>query len=316
MRKIIVQKTKRKTWEDLGIKDDFLFGKVMRNPRLCKKMLERILGIEIDHIEFPDIQKTLDFDFDAKSVRLDVYVKDEKGTVYNVEMQALNKDDLRKRSRYYQAMIDQDLMEKGADYETLAQSYIIFICDFDLFGEGRYVYTFENRCLENPELSLQDGTTKIFLNAKGKIGDISPELKAFLDYIRKGEVGKDEFVKELDSEVTKAKENHKWRIEYMKLYLIRQDARREGLREGKEEGLKEGLKEGWKAGHEEGELFKLISLVRKMTARGNTSEEIAELFEEDLCLVQEIIKEIQEDPHADDNEVCLRLRKKMHEKEE
>ena len=128
--------TQRKKWEDLEIKDDFIFGKVMRNPKLCKKMLERILNIEIDHIEFPEIQKTLDYAFDAKSVRLDVYVKDGKGTVFNVEMQALNKDDLRKRSRYYQVMIDQGLLEKGEDYETLAQSYVIFICDFDLFGEG------------------------------------------------------------------------------------------------------------------------------------------------------------------------------------
>lgn len=231
-----MHETKRKKWEDLEIKDDFLFGKVMRNPALCKKMLERILNIEIDHIEYPDIQKTLDFDFDAKSIRLDVYVKDEKGTVFNVEMQALNKDDLRKRTRYYQAMIDLDLMEKGADYVTLEKSYINFICDFDLFGEERYIYTFENRCLENYELPLEDGTTKIFLNARGKIGEISSELKAFLDYVGKGIVGRDDFVNALDSEVTKAKENHKWRWEYMKLFLLQQDAKREGREEGRAEG--------------------------------------------------------------------------------
>ena len=127
-----MQGTQRKKWEDLEIKDDFLFGKVMRNPKLCIQMLERILNIEIDHIDFPDIQKTLDFDFDAKSIRLDVYAKDEKGTVFNVEMQALNKDDLRKRSRYYQAMIDLDLMEKApimkALHRVLSSLSAILIC--------------------------------------------------------------------------------------------------------------------------------------------------------------------------------------------
>lgn len=39
-------------WEDLGISNDFLFGKVMQNPRLCQELLQRILpDLKIDHIE-------------------------------------------------------------------------------------------------------------------------------------------------------------------------------------------------------------------------------------------------------------------------
>ncbi len=37
-------------WENLKIYNDFMFAKVMRNPELCKGMLERLLGITIDHI--------------------------------------------------------------------------------------------------------------------------------------------------------------------------------------------------------------------------------------------------------------------------
>ena len=66
-------------WEDLGISNDFLFGKVMQNPELCKELLQRILpDLKIDHIEYPELQKNIKQDIDAKSVRLDVYVKDEK----------------------------------------------------------------------------------------------------------------------------------------------------------------------------------------------------------------------------------------------
>jgi len=60
-------------WEDIGISNDFLFGKIMRNPELCKELLERILpDIEIDHVEYPETQKTIRPDVDAKSVRLDI----------------------------------------------------------------------------------------------------------------------------------------------------------------------------------------------------------------------------------------------------
>ena len=47
-------------WEQIGIANDFLFGKIMRNPGLCKKLLERILPeLEIDRIEYPELQKTI-----------------------------------------------------------------------------------------------------------------------------------------------------------------------------------------------------------------------------------------------------------------
>ena len=72
-------------WEELGISNDFLFGKIMRDPELCKELLQRILpNEEIDHVEYPELQKTINLDADARSVRLDVYIKDGKGTVYDV----------------------------------------------------------------------------------------------------------------------------------------------------------------------------------------------------------------------------------------
>lgn len=110
-------------WEELDITNDFLFGKVMRNPEICKKMLETILGIEIDHIEYPEEQKIIDIASAAKSVRLDVYVKDSENTVYNIEMQTSTSPDLPKRSRYYQGMIDLELIEKGRRYRELNRSY-------------------------------------------------------------------------------------------------------------------------------------------------------------------------------------------------
>ena len=50
------------------------------------------------------------------------------------------------------------------------------IMPFDLFGLGKYVYTFEEVCREYPELSLNDGAKRIFINTHGKnTEDVSPE---------------------------------------------------------------------------------------------------------------------------------------------
>ncbi len=219
-------------WEDLSISNDFLFGKVMQDAELCKELLQRILPeLDIDHVEYPELQKTIKEDFEAKGVRLDAYVNDGKSTVYDIEMQAVTSKYLPRRTRYYQSMIDLQLVDKGQDYDTLNDSYIIFICLSDLFGKGRYRYSFENICKEDTEVMLNDGAKKIFLNADGKKGDISEELKAFLDYVA-GRPSEDAFVKKLESAVEKAKKNRKWRREYMTL-LMRD---RENQKIGKEIG--------------------------------------------------------------------------------
>ncbi len=69
------------------------------------------------------------------------------------------------------------------NYKDLKRSFVIFVCTFDLFGEGRHIYTFENRCIQNTELGLGDDTTKIILNTKGTMDDVSPEMKRLLDYM-------------------------------------------------------------------------------------------------------------------------------------
>lgn len=102
-----------KAYEELELKDDFMFSVIMRNPKYVKPFLETILGIKIAKIEYPDSQKSIDVSAGSNGIRLDVYVEDDKHTVFNLEMQTTGKRDLPKRMRYYQGMIDLNILEKG-----------------------------------------------------------------------------------------------------------------------------------------------------------------------------------------------------------
>lgn len=167
----------------------------MQDPELCQELLNRILpDLEIDHIEYPQLQKNIEPDMDAHGVRLDVYVKDNNDTVYDIEIQVNDTKELPKRSRYYQSMIDLQLIDKGQHYKCLNRSYVIFICPFDTFGAGRHIYTFENICKEDTSILLNDDAIKIFLNAKGTLDDVSEELKAFLDYVAGKTTSTDSYV--------------------------------------------------------------------------------------------------------------------------
>ena len=234
----MTKKTNIKNFEELEFKDDFMFGVIMRNPKYCKPFLETILGIKISNIRYPKTQEIIDITANAKSVRLDVYVEDEYDTVYNIEMQVNINKNLPKRARYYQGMIDLNILEKGEDYKNLKRSYVIFICTFDLYGKGRHIYTFENRCLQDTEISFGDETTKIILNTKGTMDDVCPEMKRLLDYID-GQKASDEFTNELETAVNDVKDSPKWRIDYMTLEM----RYKELLEQGREEGIEQGLEQ-------------------------------------------------------------------------
>ena len=65
-----------KKFDDLTFADHYMFEKVLQNPEICQELIERLLKIKIDHIEYPEIEKTISPYYETKGVRLDVYIKD------------------------------------------------------------------------------------------------------------------------------------------------------------------------------------------------------------------------------------------------
>ncbi len=193
----------------------------------------------IGRVEYPELQKEIKPDADARSVRLDVYTKDDKDRVFDIEMQMTVTKELPKRSRYYHSMLDLQLIDKGQTYAKLKPSFVIFICLADMFGAGRHKYTFETVCREDRTIWLGEERTTIFLNADSQMEDVSKELTAFLNYAA-GCVSEDPFVKKLDEAVKEAKKNREWRREYMTLLMRDQENIEKGRKEGRREGRKEG----------------------------------------------------------------------------
>ena len=147
--------------EELRFTDDFMFCRVMKNPDLCKGVIERLLGIKVERIEYPELQKEIRPYYSAHGVRMDVYVKD-SDRIFDIEMQTSIPKDLPRRMRYYQSMIDIDSLIAGSDYATLKESYVIFLCTKDPFGLGLPIYTFNTVCKEKTDFSLNDGINKLF----------------------------------------------------------------------------------------------------------------------------------------------------------
>ena len=85
---------KRKTLQELTIRDNFMFGAVMSEEENCRRFLELALEISIARVEI---------------------IKD------NVEIQVEKEREIGKRSRYYHSQMDMEMLVSGKNYTELAQ---------------------------------------------------------------------------------------------------------------------------------------------------------------------------------------------------
>ena len=231
----------QKTLQDLTIKDNFMFAAVMMDPENCRRVLERILEIAIDHVDV-SYEKSIVYHPEYKGVRLDVYARDEKNTHFSVEMQVADKK-IGKRARYYHSQVDVELLGTGLDYTELPDCYVLFICDFDPIGLGKYRYTMKKTFREKPDLDYEDGEYTIFVSTKGtNESEVRQELVSFLQYVgaslEQSEADyEDDLVKRLQNSVKEIKVNREMGARYMLFEEMMKDEYKAGMEKGMEKGL-------------------------------------------------------------------------------
>lgn len=169
-------------------------------------------------------------------------MKDDTGKVYDIEMQTAHYEDIARRSRYYQSMLDRSLLGKGHSYRELNDSYIIFIMLKDIFGLGYNVYEFESICTRGTGLTLNDVAKRIFVNAERVAADTSPELKNLILYILDGKT-RDTLTERIEESVADAKIDPSVEGEFMTLYEMKEESYNEGMEEGMLVGRWEGILE-------------------------------------------------------------------------
>lgn len=249
---LLKAQAKIKDWSEVTITNRFMFYKVFTSyPGACKRMLEILLGMRISRIEYPQGERVFDIDAEAHSVRLDVFTQD-KGRLYDIEMQTVDEEDLPERARYYQGMMDVATLKPGEPYRNLKDSIVLFICLSDPFNGEKAKYEFKNLDTSDRELELGDRTLKVFFNAsKYDRIDEDEELKSLLAYFSSSKTDS-AFASSLDSLVKTARRNEQWRQTYMTLERFKYYAEREGLREGRKAGFEQGLRSGIRQGLKQG----------------------------------------------------------------
>lgn len=114
-----------------------------------------------------------------RSVRLDVLATDDDGTRYNIEIQRADKGAGRRRARYNSGMMDANLLQKGESFDTLPETYVVFITEHDVMGKGYPLYQVE-RCILGTGERFEDGAHIVYVN--GAYRDDTPIGKLMHDF--------------------------------------------------------------------------------------------------------------------------------------
>ena len=231
------------TADFLPFTNDFIFGMVMRNPKVCLAFLKTVLPEEdfsdikmklpanpllreepLGDEDFDmekvrvEIQKSLKFEGGMHGVRFDAYAET-PGKAAEIEMQAVKETCIGKRARFYQCNIDLDHFEQGKLYSQLKRSFVIMVCTYDPFGLDEPVYYFQT-IDEKLGLNIGDEAFKIVLNTACKPEKVPEGLRPLYAYINDPSRNDgSELVKAIDERVKKFNgSDWRWRqvtLEYM-----------------------------------------------------------------------------------------------------
>lgn len=233
---------------EFNLSDFALFMSVMK----VKEAYEDVLSIILDESDLKlkevKAEQVVLNKSGKRAIRLDAWALDVRERQFDMEMQNDTQgDNIRRRSRFYQGMIDTPILKSGKEtrYKHLPSTTIIFITQDDIFGKDLAMYTFSERCEEVPELSLEDGTSKIFLNMTSKNG--RPELISLLQYMRHTTLDnenitvKDKRILDLDRIVGEVKQSEEWEAVEMNIFEL-------GVARGEELGEERGIEKGIETG--------------------------------------------------------------------
>lgn len=163
-------------FEQLNVYDAFMLSKVMGNYKLAKRILEPLTGCKIKNIVCGKNNIVEGID-GKKGICLEAHIFGERSKKVFIHL---------------------------------------FLYNEDIFGAGRGVYRFEERCVEEPEIALDKSTMQIFVCATVETAakETNEEIQALLYYLLNPGERRSNSIKMLNDELRRIQKNTLYQKEY------------------------------------------------------------------------------------------------------
>ena len=237
---------KKKIIASLTLMDDLFMQVVLEEQACTEYILQTILGKSSLKLKEQRLQKRLP-NLHGRALVLDCFCTDEKGLLYNIEVQNSSAGAIPKRARYHAALMDTHTLKKGEKFSKLPESYVIFITDKDVLGEGEQLYQIERVIRKSGNL-FKDGSHILYFNTARQddnaLGKLAKDLKEANPKEIQSEV--------LSHRVASLKEGKIDQEGEKKMNVLLEKYRKKAVEEGIEKGLAQGMQQGLEKGLEQG----------------------------------------------------------------
>ena len=116
----------------------------------------------------------------GRFITIDIYAKDGKDKVYDIEVQRASAGADVHRARFHSSMIDTKMLKAGQKFNEIHDSYVIFITASDVMGAGCSLYHID-RVIKETGAYFGDGSHIIYVNGSYK-DDSDPVGKLMHDF--------------------------------------------------------------------------------------------------------------------------------------
>ena len=237
---------KKKIIASLTLMDDLFMQVVLEEQACTEYILQTILDKSSLKLKEQRLQKRLS-NLHGRALVLDCLCTDEKGLLYNIEVQNSSAGATPKRARYHAALMDTHTLKKGEKFSKLPESYVIFITDKDVLGEGEQLYQIERVIRKSGNL-FKDGSHIIYFNTARQDDNVLGKLAKDFKEANPQEIQSDV----LSHRVASLKEGKLDREGEKKMNVLLEKYRKKAVEEGMEKGLEKGLAQGMQQGIEKG----------------------------------------------------------------
>lgn len=254
-----------KDLEQLTLLSDVFMSVVLSDLGACQHVVRILTGDHEIRLKSVRTQYVISKAV-TRGARLDVLAEEQKSTLYHLEIENTDTMDHPRRTRFYGALTDSELLRKGAGYSALPDRRIFYISRTDIWKKGYTIYEEEKR-FRQTGLLHEDGAHVTYVNAAVDDGS---RIAKLMRYFRTADPFDDS-----EGELSK-------RVRFLKT----EEGGREIMCEIMEKIREEGRKEGRKSGFLESSRKTALNLNRM----GMPEETIARAVEEDVMVVRQWLK--------------------------
>ena len=152
-----------KDLEQLTLLSDVFMSVVLSDLGACQHVVRILTGDHEIRLKSVRTQYVISKAV-TRGARLDVLAEEQKSTLYHLEIENTDTMDHPRRTRFYGALTDSELLRKGAGYSALPDRRISYISRTDIWKKGYTVYEEEKR-FRQTGLLHEDGAHVTYVNA-------------------------------------------------------------------------------------------------------------------------------------------------------